>query len=374
MKARKSLEVAYILWFLLGCFGAHRFYLGRSWAIALLLLGLSTFHIPSRFVPSSEALRAFDDLNRDNFGIYILAVWWTVDGFSIRKWAQWSRSRFEVQGSRTDDLEPVRHPDSFSVFGVLGMACLLIATKFWRFFLLGLVVVPVAFLGWGLSGQSETRHTMASLFCITLLQGLYVGGVFDALRGRRSSVLDLLSNAARAVFRTVFASVLLVHALLLLVTAGALPLLRGVEWWFSGNPPELTGPVIALGVFVALSVPLCLVVPNASAEQQFPVRALRQSIRLTKGARTKLFGLLLVLSLTGFVGVYGMRTVLGALWLASFVDVALGSSPLPALMFAWGGLVLEFVFLVFSAVATCVAYHDLRAIQELSHRQQQAKG
>ena len=38
---KKSLLVAYLLWFVLGCFGAHRFYLGRiASAIVMLLLWL----------------------------------------------------------------------------------------------------------------------------------------------------------------------------------------------------------------------------------------------------------------------------------------------------------------------------------------------
>lgn len=37
---RKSVGVAYLLWFFLGVFGAHRFYLGRV-PSALLLLGLT---------------------------------------------------------------------------------------------------------------------------------------------------------------------------------------------------------------------------------------------------------------------------------------------------------------------------------------------
>lgn len=51
MKA-KSTPIAYLLWFFLGSFGAHRFYLGRiGSAVVLLLLtifiGWCTFFIPT---------------------------------------------------------------------------------------------------------------------------------------------------------------------------------------------------------------------------------------------------------------------------------------------------------------------------------------
>lgn len=41
---KKSVLVAYLLWFLLGVLGAHRFYLGRtSSAVAMLLISLVSF-------------------------------------------------------------------------------------------------------------------------------------------------------------------------------------------------------------------------------------------------------------------------------------------------------------------------------------------
>lgn len=35
---KKSAGIAYLLWFFLGFFGAHRFYLGRTWTAMLILV------------------------------------------------------------------------------------------------------------------------------------------------------------------------------------------------------------------------------------------------------------------------------------------------------------------------------------------------
>ncbi|WAT19017.1 TM2 domain-containing protein [Aurantiacibacter sp. MUD11] len=57
---RKSTGVAYLLWFFLGFFGAHRFYIGRTGSgVAQLLMCLSVI------------------------GIIPLAFWWLIDAFRI---------------------------------------------------------------------------------------------------------------------------------------------------------------------------------------------------------------------------------------------------------------------------------------------------
>lgn len=67
---RKSTAVAYLLWFFLGGFGAHRFYLGRvgsgAMQLALLLLG----GLLSIVLVGFALLAA-------------LGIWWIVDAFLI---------------------------------------------------------------------------------------------------------------------------------------------------------------------------------------------------------------------------------------------------------------------------------------------------
>ena len=62
---RKSTGAAYLLWFFLGGFGAHRFYLGRTGSAAAQLLLMLLGWIPLFL------------------GWIVLGIWWLVDAFLI---------------------------------------------------------------------------------------------------------------------------------------------------------------------------------------------------------------------------------------------------------------------------------------------------
>jgi TM2 domain-containing membrane protein YozV len=62
---RKSIGAAYLLWFFLGGFGAHRFYLGRTGSAAAQLLLMLLGWIPLFL------------------GWVVLGIWWLVDAFLI---------------------------------------------------------------------------------------------------------------------------------------------------------------------------------------------------------------------------------------------------------------------------------------------------
>ena len=74
-QSTKSAAVAYLLWFFLGGFGAHRFYMGRTGS-AFGMMGLAI---------ASTVLSVFVI---GLIGFPILFVWWVVDAFKINKWLQ----------------------------------------------------------------------------------------------------------------------------------------------------------------------------------------------------------------------------------------------------------------------------------------------
>ncbi len=66
----KSLVVAYLLWFFLGTFGAHRYYLGRDGS-GLTMLLLTLVSLVFGFVPWAT------------FGLVVVAIWSSIDAFLI---------------------------------------------------------------------------------------------------------------------------------------------------------------------------------------------------------------------------------------------------------------------------------------------------
>lgn len=69
---KKSLIVAYVLWFFLGYVGAHRFYLGKP-VSALVLLALS----------ASILLLTFVSFGFLSFLWFIVGLWWLIDALLI---------------------------------------------------------------------------------------------------------------------------------------------------------------------------------------------------------------------------------------------------------------------------------------------------
>ena len=71
---KKSAGVALFLCWLLGIFGTHRFYLGRSHAVTMLVISLVS--LPLCFVLIGFA------------GLFATAIWKIVDLFSVSKWTR----------------------------------------------------------------------------------------------------------------------------------------------------------------------------------------------------------------------------------------------------------------------------------------------
>lgn len=67
---KKSTGITYLLWFFLGGFGAHRFYLGRTGsAIAMLVITIVSW------ILTFVAIGAV--------GLIVIGIWWIVDAFLI---------------------------------------------------------------------------------------------------------------------------------------------------------------------------------------------------------------------------------------------------------------------------------------------------
>ena len=66
----RSALVAYLLWFFLGYFGAHRFYLGR-WVSGVIMLALFGIGSALAFILVGYIPLAF------------VAIWWVIDAFLI---------------------------------------------------------------------------------------------------------------------------------------------------------------------------------------------------------------------------------------------------------------------------------------------------
>ena len=67
--ARKSIILAYLLWFFLGTFGAHRFYIGAGGGVAMLILNLISL--------------ATTFLLIGYLGLTLIAIWWVIDALLI---------------------------------------------------------------------------------------------------------------------------------------------------------------------------------------------------------------------------------------------------------------------------------------------------
>ncbi|MHC5002590.1 MAG: TM2 domain-containing protein [Planctomycetota bacterium] len=88
----KSPAVAYLLWFFLGSFGAHRFYMGRNGSG----LGMAGLFVGS--IVGSVFLIGL-------IGFPILFGWWLVDAYLISKWLN-PNANADSSGTMTFEQQP----------------------------------------------------------------------------------------------------------------------------------------------------------------------------------------------------------------------------------------------------------------------------
>lgn len=68
----KNMVVAYILWYFLGLFGGHRFYMGRTGtAVTQLILSITVI------------------------GLIATCIWWIVDAFLVHTWVKQYNAEIE---------------------------------------------------------------------------------------------------------------------------------------------------------------------------------------------------------------------------------------------------------------------------------------
>jgi TM2 domain-containing membrane protein YozV len=83
----KNMVLAYLLWFFLGSFGVHRFYLGKIGTgvtqLILLAVGSATSIILIGLIP-----------------LAVLAVWWIVDAYFVFKHVRDANSRLPAAASK----------------------------------------------------------------------------------------------------------------------------------------------------------------------------------------------------------------------------------------------------------------------------------
>ncbi|HWE73915.1 MAG TPA: hypothetical protein VG328_12195 [Stellaceae bacterium] len=103
-------------------------------------------------------------------------------------------------------------------------------------------------------------------------------------------------------------------------------------------------PGLMLAISLSLSFPICVV------EGLGPKDSVNHSAALTKGHRWKIFGIFLVIVVTGAIA--------GSL--TKIIFMALGGTIASTLM----GSVCDAVVYAFNCIATAVIYHDLRALKE----------
>ena len=71
---KKNPVIAYILWWFLGFFGAHRFYVGKEKAVVMLIISIVSF------------MTVFIAIGY--IGFIAMFIWWIIDGINLHKWVK----------------------------------------------------------------------------------------------------------------------------------------------------------------------------------------------------------------------------------------------------------------------------------------------
>ncbi len=187
-----------------------------------------------------------------------------------------------------------------------------------------------------LMGVAIIALTILGIILSTIVTATMVYGTFQDLRGTPASIGISLRKGAGAILPVI--GVALLGTLLTML--GALALI-------------IPGFMIAAALWVAI--------PTAVVERPGVIASLKRSADLTRGYRWKIFGIFVVIWLVSAVAVGMVQTPL-AVSVATAGPQGIGSG----LFLVYNGLVLlvSAFFTALAAVASAVAYHDLRAVKE----------
>ena len=244
---------------------------------------------------------------------------------------------------------------SFQIGRALSTSFSIWGREFIPFNLLALVVFSplIAFTAWATLTPNDFVWTLAYRaidFAAPNLLGYVVTatvvyGVFQELRGRRTTIGDCFSNGLARLI-----PVIVVGVLVAICTALAgLPMLLAVA--LADNAPVIALPLM-LGSFVAIiyvSCALWVAIPACVVEQPGVLASLSRSWELTRGNRGSIFLLSLLFGVAGAV-----------------IGVGIGFVAAVAFPSATGLVALLAVVMVSSleAVLVAVVYHDIRVATE----------
>ena len=108
IKERKSLTISYVLWFFLGYFGIHRFYLGKALSgVIMLICSLISVVMAFLIIPP-----------------LIMLVWWIVDAFLIPIMAKEKTEKDEKKSEIVDKI----YSYDFKMPLIVGISCILLNT------------------------------------------------------------------------------------------------------------------------------------------------------------------------------------------------------------------------------------------------------
>jgi len=99
-RKKKSVGLAYVLWFFLSAFGLHKFYLGKIWQGLLYMIGpwVAIFSIFGGLIAAVELNAQGGGALATSVGVLgflCFAIWWFVDLFTLHKQTERANEKIE---------------------------------------------------------------------------------------------------------------------------------------------------------------------------------------------------------------------------------------------------------------------------------------